>query len=258
MRLPSPRAEGLTRFLVPLLPFALAGALLFLRPAAASAQADGKIWSGAYSTVQAIRGKVNFSGSCERCHGANLAGVTAPSLSGTRFMSTWENESVYKLFVKVRDTMPPNFGTALTDEAKLDVVAYLLQANGFPAGDAELKMDSAELESLQIVRKGQGNAGPNFSFVQAVGCLTPGPGNAWTLTRATEPTLTRDQPSTADDLRSAGAAPLGTLSFHLVSVSAFKPDSIRGRKVEAKGLVYRDGGDNRINLTSLQPAGPCP
>ncbi len=26
-------------------------------------------------------------------------------------MTSWENESLYKIFTKIRDTMPPNFGT---------------------------------------------------------------------------------------------------------------------------------------------------
>jgi hypothetical protein len=151
--------------------------------------------------------------------------------------------------------MPPNFGTTLTDEAKLDVVAYILQANGFPAGSDELKIKAEDLETIQIAKKGQGAVVPNFSVVQVVGCLTQAPDNAWTLTSTSEPVITRDQASSAEDLTKAGTQPLGSLSFRLVSVNGFKPDSIRGSKVEAKGLVYRDAGDNRINLTSLQSVG---
>src|SRR5262245_799694 len=97
---------------------AIAGLLIFGSLAGAQT-VEGKIWSGVYTAQQAARGKINFTGSCERCHGANLGGVTAPSLTGPRFMTAWENESVYRLFTKIRDTMPPNFGTSLTDEAKL-------------------------------------------------------------------------------------------------------------------------------------------
>jgi mono/diheme cytochrome c family protein len=228
---------------------------LALASPAYSQTAEGKIWSGVYTTVQAIRGKVNFTGSCERCHGANLAGVTAPSLTGPRFMTAWENESVYRLFTKVRDTMPPNFGTSLTDDAKLDVVSYILQSNGFPAGAAALKIDSDELEAIRLVKKGQGSVVPNFSIVQVVGCLTPSPDNTWTLTHTSEPAITRDQPSTPEELKSAETQPLGTLSFRLVSTAAFKPEFHRGHKMEAKGLLYRDAGDNRINLTALQMVG---
>ena len=30
--------------------------------------------------------------------------------------------------------MPPNFGTILDDSTKLDIVTYILQTNGYPAG----------------------------------------------------------------------------------------------------------------------------
>src|SRR4029434_10016818 len=94
----------------------------------ASAQTPvAQIWSGIFTDEQAERGKANFTQSCVRCHGADLAGLTAPSLNGNRFIGAWENENLYKLFVKVRDTMPPNFGTILPDEAKLDVITFILR-----------------------------------------------------------------------------------------------------------------------------------
>lgn len=221
--------------------------------AAAAQSADGRIWDGVFTAAQAARGKSNFTTSCERCHGANLAGVTAPSLTGPRFMTAWENEPVYRLFTKVRDTMPPNFGTTLTDEAKLDVVAYILQSNGFPAGTTELAMGADALEGIQIARKGQGTVLPNFSVVQVVGCLAPGPNsNVWLLTSASEPAATKDQPSSPDELKLAETQPLGSISFRLVNTNPFKSSLRGGQKVEAKGLLYRDPEDSRLNLTSLQ------
>src|SRR4249920_3872714 len=127
---------------------------------------DGKIWDGTYTLAQAERGKKNFTTSCERCHLVDLSGGTGPSLKGTRFMTSWENESLYKIFTKIRDTMPPNFGTTLTDDAKLDVLTYILQTNGFPEGSTELNIDADLLDSIQIVRKGAARpAIPNFSVV---------------------------------------------------------------------------------------------
>src|ERR1700704_4721652 len=59
------------------------------------AQSGGTVWDGTYSAAQAARGKANFTTSCERCHLADLSGGTGPSLKGTRFMTDWENESLY-------------------------------------------------------------------------------------------------------------------------------------------------------------------
>ena len=136
-----------------LIPAALLAAMLSIAPRAA-AQTEARIWTGIFTNEQAERGKTNFYQSCVRCHGQNLEGATAPSLNGNRFITAWENENLYKLFVKVRDTMPPNFGTILTDEAKLDVITFLLRTNGYPAGPEELKVDVDTLENIQVVRKG--------------------------------------------------------------------------------------------------------
>jgi hypothetical protein len=57
-----------------------------------------------------------------------------PALTGDRFYQSWGGEPIDRLFLKIRDTMPPNFGTVLDDKAKLDVVTYILQTNGFPGG----------------------------------------------------------------------------------------------------------------------------
>jgi hypothetical protein len=82
-------------------------------------------------------------------------GVTAPALKGDRFQMTWGGDTVEGLFGKIRDTMPPNFGTVVGDQAKLDVVAFILQTNGYPAGSTELVLDSPDLAASQILKKGE-------------------------------------------------------------------------------------------------------
>jgi hypothetical protein len=64
--------------------------------------------------------------------------------------------------------------------------------------------------------------------------------------------LTRDEEPSAAALRTAQAKTLGAQSFTLVSVVPFKPDTHAGQKMEARGLLYRDDKDARLNLTSLQ------
>ena len=70
-----------------------------------------RIWQGVYTAEQAARGKSVFETSCVRCHGIDLAGTSAPALKDDRFMATWGGENVSRLFGKIRDTMPPLFGT---------------------------------------------------------------------------------------------------------------------------------------------------
>ena len=69
------------------------------------------------------------------------------------------------------------------------------------------------------------------------------------------PVLTRDEEATAAALKSAQGKSLGAQTFQLVSVVPFKPDGHKGHKMEARGLLYKDQSDARLNLTSLQMLG---
>ena len=109
-------------------------ALLTCTIAVRAQNTEPRIWQGVYSAAQAERGKTSFNSSCLRCHGDKLQGNTAPALSGDRFYTSWGNEVVASLFAKIRDTMPPNFGTSIDDQMKLDIVTYILQTNGYPVG----------------------------------------------------------------------------------------------------------------------------
>jgi mono/diheme cytochrome c family protein len=214
------------------------------------------IWTGVYTTAQAARGKTAFETSCTNCHNRDLNGSDrGPSLHGDRFMANWLNGSVDALYSKIRFSMPATYPETVADDVKLDIVAYLLQVNQFPAGVSELKMDPDALESIQIVKKGSQEV-PNFALVQLVGCLAPGPGKSWTLTRTSDPTQTRDETPTPAALRQSATQPLGSQTFLLVSVGAFHPESHAGQKMEARGLLYREASENRLNLTSLQTVAP--
>lgn len=216
--------------------------------------AEPRIWQGVYSDAQAARGRDVFNTACLRCHGADLAGTTAPALKGDRFYTTFGNEPIDRLFLKVRDTMPPSFSTILDDQAKLDVVTYILQTNGYPAGSAELRLASEDLATAQVLKKGEQALVQNFSLVQAVGCLARGADNAWMLTRSTEPVSTREEAATPQALASAADRALGTRTFRLLSVVPFEPEAHIGHKMEARGLVYTDGATGRLSVTSLRMA----
>ena len=56
--------------------------------------------------------------------------------------------------MKIRDTMPRNTPGTISEEVKIEILAYLLQQNGFPAGSAALKADLPALDELRVTRKG--------------------------------------------------------------------------------------------------------
>ena len=185
-----------------------------------------------------------------------MAGNTAPALKGDRFQSSWGGDTIESLFTKIRDTMPPNFGTILDDQVKLDIVTYILQTNGFPAGTTELVVGQCRPGDGADSQEGRTGGRAELLAVQTVGCLATGPNNTWVLTRTAEP---------ADHSRRRAVRPrrwprrrrkpLGTRTFRLISVMPFKPESHMGQKVEARGLIYTEPGDERINLTSLRATG---
>jgi hypothetical protein len=207
------------------------------------------IWSGVYTTSQAGRGKAVFEVQCFGCHRHDLSGSNrAPSLRGDRFISDWDHTSIFKLFNKVKNDMPPVYSETVSPQSKLDIIAYILQVNGFPSGTSELSPNQDELANIWITRQ-QKQGIPNFTLVETVGCLEQSSNGFWMLIKAADPAVVND------DLPGVvGATPrlLGTESFHLLSVKEFKPESRARNKVLVRGLLYKDSKENRLNLTDLQ------
>jgi len=106
-----------------------------------------KIWDGVYTEAQAARGKPAYETSCGRCHNNELAGSErAPALKGDGFWAHWENDSLDRLFTKIRDTMPSGGIESVTDAGKLDILAYVLSKNEAAPGKDELSLDTSKLE----------------------------------------------------------------------------------------------------------------
>jgi hypothetical protein len=211
------------------------------------------VWDGVFSAAQADRGARSVT-RCQGCHGPQLAGTDrAPALKGAGFLANWEDGSVNRLFSKIRDTMPPGNTDSLSPEAKLDVLAYLLRENGFPTGAADLALNADALDALQITKQNGDAGAPNFALVQVVGCLARDASSGWKLMSATDPVVVRDSVPNATALKNAEAKALGRQTFGLVSVDAgTKGGALDGHKVEARGLLYRDGSYADLNLTSIK------
>jgi len=107
------------------------------------------VWSGVYTTSQAERGRVVFEASCAMCHRADLGGRgTIPALRGDVFTGERQGGSVGDLYELVRSTMPPGRPASLTPEAYADIVAYVLNANAYPAGTTELPTHAESLHGI--------------------------------------------------------------------------------------------------------------
>ena len=215
--------------------------------------ATPKIWTGVYSAAQAKRGEGQFQKDCLTCHGFDLQGLAGrgPALSGAPFMTNWETESVATLFTKLKTTMPRNNPGSLTEDVYLDLLAFMLKANNYPEGAADVK--TAALTELAFVKKdGSGKKGvQNFAMVGMIGCLAQA-GNRWVLTDTTEPQSTKDEAATSAEWQATAARPAGGGTVRLVSAQGFDPARHQGHQVYVKGLLNRTPSDSRLNVTALQ------
>lgn len=225
--------------------------LAFGLPAAAQ---RSSLSDGVFTSAQALRGKAAFDMDCSRCHNLALTGSErGPAIKGPEFLTHWEKDNLTGLFTKIRDTMPQGNSGNVKDEVKIDILSYILQQNGFPEGNGELKTDIASLEDIRVKKDADASGPANFSLVQAVGCLTLARNSKWILTNASDPVATKEEDSTPAALEAARAKPLGAQVLELVSVSPpLKADSRQNQKVEVRGLLYRDPKYVEVNLTSLE------
>jgi mono/diheme cytochrome c family protein len=115
------------------------------------AQTTSSTRDGVYSADQAQRGKTSYGTLCGSCHGDDLAGSgPSPALSGDDFIGNWTGQTVGDLFNKIETTMPATKPGSLTREQTADLVAYILSANKFPAGKADLPIDADSLKKIQF------------------------------------------------------------------------------------------------------------
>ncbi len=131
--------------------FFVSFACVLLIAGAALAQTPRGASTGVYSKAQAARGKAVYSESCSSCHGDALEGADViPPLSGTRFIGNWKGQPVGELAARIRTTMPADQPGSLGQTASAEITAYLLEANGFPAGEAELPTGNQPLSQIII------------------------------------------------------------------------------------------------------------
>ena len=109
------------------------------------------VWDGVYTEEQAKRGEPIYQKECALCHGATLTGgESAPPLTGGAFMANWNGLTMGDLFDRVRKTMPLSNPGRLTRQQDADILAFLLSANKFPAGTAELYRQSEMLREIRF------------------------------------------------------------------------------------------------------------
>ena len=109
------------------------------------------VWDSVYSAPQAARGETTYARSCARCHGATLSGANeAPPLAGSGFLGNWSGLALNELQNRIQTTMPSDSVGIYNRTLVVTVMAYLLKANGFPAGTTDLPESVDSLKGIML------------------------------------------------------------------------------------------------------------
>lgn len=108
-----------------------------------------------YTDEQARRGRTLYSEACASCHGRELTDGSASPLAGPGFAASWSGApTLDDVFFIMRTTMPQGAVGSLSTEQYLDVLAYVLQRNGYSSTREPLSSDSAALKAIPVAWKG--------------------------------------------------------------------------------------------------------
>lgn len=113
--------------------------------------ATKSVWDGVYTQDQAKAGQTEYANNCASCHGDQLnGGEMAPPLAGGDFMSNWTGLTVGDLFDRMKTTMPASNPGSLSSKTNVEILAYMLQMNSFPAGQSALPTQPEVLKEIKI------------------------------------------------------------------------------------------------------------
>lgn len=123
-------------------PLAAESVLAMETPAADAATAEVPV--AFYTEEQARRGQRAFRRVCSECHYTS-------EFKGPVFTDAWERRTARDLYRELRRTMPDDNPGGLPRQTYVDVMAYMLELNGYPAGSDELPPDEEVLRSYRLM-----------------------------------------------------------------------------------------------------------
>lgn len=124
-----------------------AAALAFTAGGSAQAATAQKTSNDAiYTKAQADGAKKQFDKLCADCHPFTVAAKKKPKdlpLGDEPFFENWTGRPLTELVSLIALTMPNDGSAVVSDDEAVDLVAYILQQNGFPAGSQALTKETA-------------------------------------------------------------------------------------------------------------------
>lgn len=121
----------------------IAAAALAAAGVSAFAQEKKSVKAGVYTAAQAERGQALYKTKCASCHAANY-------FTDNEFYTNYAGKPLWDLFDVISDSMPMDDPGSLKKEQYADLIAYVLQLNRFPTGDADLPIVKDALSRIQM------------------------------------------------------------------------------------------------------------
>jgi mono/diheme cytochrome c family protein len=109
----------------------------------ASAPSGQPASKGVYSAGQADRGEKVYTKICVECH-------EPFEFAGNLWDKEWLGKTAFDFFDLVKTTMPDDKPGTLNSEDIVDVLAYILKLNSYPAGPADIPNDAEKLKLIQF------------------------------------------------------------------------------------------------------------
>jgi mono/diheme cytochrome c family protein len=220
---------------------------------AVSLQAQGRtVLDKVYTSEQADRGAAQYEAHCAMCHEGGEPDASPPR--GSAFVDHWREAPLDFLYSQIRTNMPGDAPGSLSPAVYVDVLAYLLRENGYPAGNGELTAE--QTRGILFVGTDGPQPLPPSAMVRVVGCLAAAPPDDWNLAAATAPVRVRvgDKTSPAEVAESA-ATVAGTATYRLRNAEDFNVKALAGQRVQVKGVLNTQAGVATVSLQSLEGAG---
>jgi hypothetical protein len=89
-----------------------------------------------------------FEHSCSACHGATLEGTAgAPALGGASWKERFGGAKLLAVWGEIKGPMAHYANVTLSTQQSLDILAFLLQQNGLPAGKNKIAAERLKTKS---------------------------------------------------------------------------------------------------------------
>jgi mono/diheme cytochrome c family protein len=112
-----------------------------------------------FDRAQVLHGKRLYASQCAKCHGADMQGITAPALSGAAFApASNAHLTIGGVYAYMATNMPADRPGKLKDQEYADIMAFLLNANGYAPGGGKMTADSVKASTTPL------NAGPQSAM----------------------------------------------------------------------------------------------